>query len=357
MMDEDRAAGKHIAGGLEEKMGELKGLALSYREWLERCQQALDRGDSPADTLPVFSAEQFLDELNLSALNDKKAGTDPEPLLAGMASITRRHNRRVAREVEVNPGAQATVTVNRMNLLRQSHLSRFEAGLLELLYKARIANTLSRLRDRQGISLRQLEQRSAVSFSYLSQIERLSGSLPSSEILANLDAVISHRKGEPGATLLEQRGQYDTGMQTLQEEEARFGGAWNQIMGGGPYQTNPTKKSLTGQDRSMQTGQTGTRQTNLGCTSEREERPGASRPAVSNTVANGGREDSGDNGNDIDYIDDDDIGGVLSAGRRAEVSTFELCDYFIDLSPGLQRTVLRLVKDLARNDKSRRRGF
>ncbi|MDH7577638.1 MAG: helix-turn-helix transcriptional regulator [Bacillota bacterium] len=374
-------------------MGELKKLAFNFREWLKKCQQALDKNDCPSDALPVFSAEQFLKELSLAATNDKKAGLDPEPTLAGLAAIIRRHDRRVVREMETHSGAG--VTVNRMNLLKQSHLGRLEAGILELLCKARIAKTLSRLRDSQGISLRQLEQRSGVSFSYLSQIERLGSSLPSSEILSSLDAALlspSYMNVESGASLLRQRGDYDTAVQLVQQEEARLVSAWLQLMGGISYQAAPVKRSMAVQNREAQQGVRWTSPSGLpGSDVEAGER----RPVTSSAVVGGGHEDADDESDEDDRArwvphplkrvpggrgpgrvpsgracgrggdervpacgrggTDHDDGGPVALGQESGILTFELCDYFVELTPGIQRAVLRLVKDLARSHKGRSR--
>ena len=337
-------------------MGELKRLALNFRAWLEKCQQVLDHNDRPAGHLPSFQLEQFFTELNLVTVNDKRGGLDPEPLLAGLASIIRRHNKRVAGAMATHSVPQANVTVNRMNLLKQSHFGQLEAGILELLCKAGIANSLSRLREKRGISLRQLEQQSGVSFSYLSQIERLSGSLPSPEILAKLDSALSSPNWESGISLLRQRGEYDNAVQLLQQEDARLEGFWLQLMGGSSLQDTTVKRSLSGREREAVKN---AERTNSVTPMAGDAEPGWKRPSASNTNIDIGHDDTLYDGYEDNNSGEDNIegeyGDVLSVIRAQEpgVLTFELCDYFVELNPGMQKAVLHLVKDLAKFSKGR----
>jgi transcriptional regulator with XRE-family HTH domain len=331
-------------------MGELKKLAFKFREWLEQCRQVLDQNNSQGGILPDFPAEQFLKELSAAAANDKKAGIDPEPTLTSLAAIIRRHDRRMARDVEIYSSNRSSVTVNRMKLLKQGYLGRLEAGILELLCKAGVANTLSRLRDSQEISLRQLEQRSRVSFSYLSQIERLSGSLPSSEILSSLDIALlspSSANTAPGLSLLRQRGDYDTAVQLVQQEEALIVNTWLQLMGGAVSYAAVAK--INPVVRESGESHSGTPGSNL--------KPDKMLPFASSDILDDEYEAT-EAGEDIDEggyagSDEGDSAAAPANMHLAEtgISTFELCDYFVELTPGTQKAVLRLVKDLARAQK------
>jgi transcriptional regulator with XRE-family HTH domain len=233
-----------------------------------------------------------------------------------------------------------------MNLLKQGYLGRLEVGILELLCKAGIANTLSRLRDSQEISLRQLEQRSRVSFSYLSQIERLSGSLPSSEILSSLDIALlssSSANTAPGLSLLRQRGDYDTAVQLVQQEEALLANTWLQLMGGAVSYATVTK--INPVVRESGESRSGTPVSDL--------KPSKTPPFISSHFPDDEYEDTaaGDDLDEGNYAgsDESDSAAAPANMHSAEtgISTFELCDYFVELTPGIQKAVLRLVKDLA----------
>lgn len=362
-------------------MGEVTKLALKFREWLVKCQQALDQRNY-TDTLPDFPAEQFLKEIGRAAANEKRAELDPEPTLTGLAAIIRRHGRRVAQELEACSCNSSNVTVNRMNLIKKSHLGRLEAGILELLCKAKIANTLYKSRHRQGISLRQLELRSSVSYSYLSQIERLGGSLPSSEILSSLDTALLSTIAPDGASdisLLKQRLDYDNTAQLVQQEETRLVNAWQQLMGGASFYAI-SHRNLAVQQREGLKEQDRPETADQKILTESPDSgamPGIRHPAASNAVI----DNEHDEMDDDDESDDDgdyngcgdgrgvtatssgfpdnkrlDNKGLEAAGPGyGEDLTFELCDCFVELTPDIQRAVLRFVKDLARPHKGRSR--
>jgi transcriptional regulator with XRE-family HTH domain len=306
-------------------MGRLIRLAHNYKKWLEECNQALNQNGVREYGLCDFSIEQFIVELNDVAAGDKKTGFDPEPTLAGLAAITRRHNKKIAQRMETYLNSQEHVTVARINLLKKAYLGKLETGLLELLFKVRIANLITQLRADQKSSLRQLERQSGVSFSYLSQIERLSGSLPSAEILTSLDAVFYKPSKASNISLLDQRSYFEQSIQLLQKEEARLASTLASLIGWDIRESAPPKKNI------------------FSSTSKPEESKVIDRDSQP-YVAQSNNKDAIDGYAPIYCLPDTKLGNA----------TDEMCDYFINLKPELQQVVLRLVKDLVQAQEAQK---
>jgi transcriptional regulator with XRE-family HTH domain len=305
-------------------MSRLNRLAFTLKEWFEECNRALQDQNYALSDFPV---EQFLEELSDTAIDDKKTGIDPEPLLASLATITRRHNKKVVQELKPYLNSSPQVTVERLNLFKRIYSVRLEAAAFELLYRARIANILCRLRNEQKKSLRQLEKQSGVSFSYLSLIERLTGSLPSAEILARLDNALSTPNMRTCASLLAQRNGYDSGIQLVQHEEARFSSALLQLIGWDMHHL-PAKRTLPYYVR------------------ESAESSGWMI-----------HEKEADKNFELDQLaSGTDIGSetINMPEKDAKMLTNELCAGFCKLSPEMQKTVLSLVEELARGQEARR---
>jgi transcriptional regulator with XRE-family HTH domain len=298
-------------------MGRLIRLAHKYKIWLEECSNALSQSEIKENAVCDYPVEQFLLELYDAAVDDKKAGLDQEPIFSGLVAITRRHNKKIAQIMETISNIQEQVTVGRINLLKKAYLGKLEAGLLELFFKVRIADLITQLRADQKSSLRQLEQQSGVSFSYLGQIERLSGSLPSAEILASLDTVFYKTSNVSNVSLLDQRNNFDQSIRLLQKEEAQFAGTVVSLIGWDIRESVPPKKNI------------------FSSTSKLDESNVIDRDGQP-LVAQLNNKDAIDGHSPIYCLPDTKLGNA----------TDELCDYFMNLKPELQQAVLHLVKDL-----------
>lgn len=295
----------------------------AFKHWFDRCRTLLDKEVSGDRALPDLPTEELLDRLRDAAVEALRTGEDPEPEIERLAAVCRDHNRRVAVELGDYEEVRQGVTVERIGLLRKAHLGEAETGLLEILFKVKISRVLSRLRAEQDLSLRDLERRSGVSASYVSQIERGVSGFPSPQILTKLDAAWGLGDGS-GPSLLKLLDDYETRVRAVQREGARVTGALVRLLGRDPEQkAEPPDLMLSGAvsmspaTRPEGTGFASPGRRLAGVQRARPVDPWFSEPGVR----------------------DESVG---------DPAVQLLYTYFRRLSPELQQAVLRLVRDLVR---------